>query len=44
MLIDEFDQVLPHRLELHYVPKHINWLNIVDIEIGVLRSRTTNRN
>ena len=26
------------RLEFHYVPKHASWLNMVEIEIGVLRS------
>ena len=25
------------RLEFHYTPKHASWLNIVEIEIGVLR-------
>src|ERR1700726_729858 len=25
------------RLEFHYVPKHASWLNMVEIEIGVLR-------
>ncbi|MBY2920848.1 hypothetical protein HF265_13005 [Rhizobium leguminosarum] len=24
------------RLEFHYTPKHANWLNMVEIEIGVL--------
>ena len=24
------------RLEFHYVPKHASWLNMVEIEIGVL--------
>lgn len=27
------------RLEFHYVPKHANWLSMVEIEIGVLRSQ-----
>ena len=26
------------RLEFHYTPKHASWLNMVEIEIGVLRS------
>jgi hypothetical protein len=30
---------LLHRLEFHYVPKHASWLNMVEIEIGVLRSQ-----
>jgi len=28
---------LMRRLEFHYVPKHASWLNMVEIEIGVLR-------
>jgi transposase len=27
------------RLEFHYVPKHASWLNVVEIEIGVLRGQ-----
>lgn len=27
------------RLDLHYVPKHASWLNLVDIEIGVLKGQ-----
>ena len=27
------------RLEFHYVRKHAGWLNMVEIEIGVLRSQ-----
>ena len=27
------------RLEFHYTPKHASWLNMVEIEIGVLRSQ-----
>lgn len=27
------------RLELHYVPKHASWLNMVEIEIGVLKGQ-----
>jgi hypothetical protein len=26
------------RLEFHYVPKHASWLNMVEVEIGVLAS------
>jgi DDE superfamily endonuclease len=26
------------RLEFHYTPKHASWLNMVEIEIGVLRA------
>ena len=31
------------RLELHYTPKHASWLNMVEIEIGVLRSQCLDR-
>jgi DDE superfamily endonuclease len=34
---------LLHRLEFHYVPKHPSWLNMVEIEIGVLRSQCLDR-
>src|SRR6201996_4719771 len=27
------------RLEFHYVPKHASWLNMVEIEIGVLKTQ-----
>ncbi|RZA29645.1 MAG: hypothetical protein EOP02_03895 [Proteobacteria bacterium] len=27
------------RLEFHYVPKHASWLNMVEIEIGVLKQQ-----
>ena len=31
------------RLEFHYTPKHASWLNIVEIEIGVLRGQCLDR-
>jgi transposase len=31
------------RLELHYVPKHASWLNMVEIEIGVLAGQCLDR-
>jgi len=31
------------RLEFHYVPGHASWLNMVEIEIGVLRSQCLDR-
>jgi transposase len=31
------------RLEFHYVPKHASWLNMVEIEIGVLQSQCLDR-
>ena len=27
------------RIEFHFVPKHASWLNMVEIEIGVLKSQ-----
>jgi hypothetical protein len=30
---------LLRRLEFHFVPKHASWLNMVEIEIGVLTSQ-----
>ena len=34
---------LMRRLEFHYVPKHASWLNMVEIEIGVLRRQCLDR-
>src|ERR1700724_498130 len=34
---------LMRRLEFHYVPKHASWLNMVEIEIGVLRGQCLDR-
>src|SRR5271154_5185331 len=34
---------LLRRLEFHYVPKHASWLNMVEIEIGVLRAQCLDR-
>jgi len=34
---------LLRRLEFHYTPKHASWLNMVEIEIGVLRSQCLDR-
>ncbi len=31
------------RLEFHYTPKHASWLNMVEIELGVLRGQCLNR-
>jgi hypothetical protein len=30
-------------LEFHYTPKHASWLNMVEIEIGVLRGQCLDR-
>src|SRR5260221_6210139 len=34
---------LTRRLEFHYTPKHASWLNMVEIEIGVLRGQCLDR-
>lgn len=31
------------KLEFHYTPKHASWLNMVEIEIGILRSQCLDR-
>jgi hypothetical protein len=31
------------RLEFHFTPRHASWLNMVEIEIGVLRSQCLDR-
>ena len=31
------------RLEFHFVPKHASWLNMVEIEIGVLNQQCLDR-
>lgn len=31
------------KLEIHYVPKHASWLNMVEIEIGVLKEQCLDR-
>jgi len=31
------------RIQFHYTPKHASWLNMVEIEIGVLRSQCLDR-
>ena len=31
------------RLEFHYTPKHASWLNMVEIEIGVLKKQCLDR-
>ena len=31
------------RLDFHHTPKHASWLNMVEIEIGVLRSQCLDR-
>ena len=31
------------RIEIHYTPKHASWLNMVEVEIGVLRGQCLDR-
>src|SRR4051812_36886200 len=38
----EADRIL-ERLEFHYTPKHASWLNMVEIEIGVLKGQCLDR-
>ena len=46
-LYDTFPPAEAHRilqrLEFHYTPKHASWLNMVEIEIGVLRGQCLDR-
>ncbi|MGH6793062.1 MAG: IS630 family transposase [Methyloceanibacter sp.] len=46
-LYEAFPAVEAHRvlrrLEFHYTPKHASWLNMVEIEIGVLRGQCLDR-
>ncbi|WP_434082932.1 IS630 family transposase [Acidisoma cladoniae] len=39
---DEAHRIL-RRLEFHYTPKHASWLNMVEIEIGVMRGQCLDR-
>lgn len=39
---DEAHRIL-QRLEFHYTPKHASWLNMVEIEIGVLKGQCLDR-
>ena len=34
---------IPERLEIHYTPKDVSWLNIAEIEIGVLSRQCLSR-
>ena len=38
----EADRILS-RLEFHYTPKHASWLNVAEIEIGVMDNQCTGR-
>ena len=39
---DEAHRIL-RRLEFHFTPKHASWLNMVEIEIGVLKGQCLDR-
>jgi len=41
-MADEARRIL-RRIEFHYVPKHASWLNMVEIEIGVLAGQSLDR-
>ena len=36
-------QLLLERVEFHYSPKHASWLNMAEIEIGILERQCLNR-
>jgi hypothetical protein len=40
---NDFAPACADRLEFHYVPKHASWLNMVEIEIGVLAAQCLDR-
>ncbi len=31
------------RLDIHYTPKHVSWLNMAEIELGILTRQCLNR-
>ena len=39
---DEARRIL-RRIEFHFVPKHASWLNMVEIEIGVMKKQCLDR-
>jgi hypothetical protein len=40
---DHSDEEIARAVEFHYTPKHASWLNMVEIEIGVLRGQCLDR-
>ena len=46
-LYETFDAVearrILRRLEIHYTPKHASWLNMVEVEIGVMVAQCLDR-
>lgn len=39
---EETDQIL-RKIDFHYTPNHASWLNVAEIEIGVMDAECTNR-
>jgi hypothetical protein len=39
---DQADEIL-RKIEFHYTPKHASWLNVAEVEIGVMDSQCTAR-
>lgn len=39
---EEADEILS-KIEFHYTPKHASWLNVAEIEIGVMDNQCTDR-
>ena len=35
--------VMLERLEFHYTPKHASWLNMAELEIGIMERQCTGR-
>ena len=42
-LYEAFEPAEAQRLEIHYTPKHGSWLNMAEIELGVLARQCLNR-
>ena len=42
LLAEEARRILC-RIELHYIPKHAGWLNMVEIKVGVLQRQRLSR-
>jgi len=40
--VEEAERIL-NRVEFHYTPKHASWLNVAEIEIGVMDTECTDR-
>jgi len=42
LLPEQADQILG-KIEFHYTPKHASWLNVAEIEIGIMDTQCTRR-